>query len=297
MSRLNVAIHLFLQASTLRTTIAQDNLLAPLYIDNVEFLAASSNLANVSFPILQTALKSPNATNESFFTGYDWTKPFPGSAIDGHGAHLRVAFDIPIPDNILENATTAVSSLTFSIPNKMSGNDGAPTAMDPSWYICRHIFVTDKVNHTTVGKGGDSCGFLTSECKEDLKGNLTQGWMKTDDSTPCSGLALDPIPQSCIGSFGFARADVIAFDSSYMADAAQAKLLAVDEQNQNNWRIGTGYHDKGSQAAYDTANNRTFLLVNVWGYSEKLPQGNRKTPDATLSCLSTKTNATNPKDE
>ena len=71
-----------------------------------------------------------------------------------------------------------------------------------------------------------------------------------------------------------------------MADKVQSKLIAIDEQDQYNWRIGTGFHDKGDTAAYRAATNRTYLVVNVWGYSDKLRRESRRVPEATLTCIS-----------
>src|ERR1700753_2749497 len=94
-------------AVAVSTVRAQNDVFSPIYVNNIEFLVDSSNVVNISFPALQTALKKPNSTNETSFAGYDWTKPFPSSKIDGHGAHLRVAYDVPIPETVVQNSTTA----------------------------------------------------------------------------------------------------------------------------------------------------------------------------------------------
>jgi hypothetical protein len=77
-----------------------------------------------------------------------------------------------------------------------------------------------------------------------------------------------------------------------MSDKAQSKLMAVDEQNQYNWRMGTGFHDKGDKLAYELASNRTYLIADVWGYSSKLQKESRRTPEVTFTCLSAKAPAT-----
>jgi hypothetical protein len=179
--------------------------MSPIYLDNIEFLSDSGNLANISFPQLKSALATANSTNETTYDGFDWTKAFPGSKISGHKSHLRIAYNQAISTAQVDNSTTAVSSLTFSVPGSMLDN-GTPKAMDPTWTICRHIYVSSIAN-ATAGTG-DSCGFLAPQCVTDLKGTLTQGWMTTDNSTLCSGLTFDAIPASCVGTFGFARADV-----------------------------------------------------------------------------------------
>jgi hypothetical protein len=208
----------------------------------------------------------------------------------------------------VHNSTTTVASLSFSVPQAMMGKDGVPKAMDPSWYICRHIYGSSKIDPTVGATSDDSCSFIPPRCTADVRGNLTKGWMTTDDSTPCSGLGFDAIPESCWDSFGFVRAEVsgmytegdvvnftyicmIAYDSEVLADKSSFKAMAVDEQSQFNWRIGTGFHDKGDKGAYEIASNRTYLVVDVWGYSKKLSQGSRRVPEATLTCLSAKSNS------
>jgi hypothetical protein len=59
---------------------------APIFVDNIEFLSNASNIVGVSLPVLLTALKSPNSTNETpVIGGYDWTKPYAEAVkLSGH---------------------------------------------------------------------------------------------------------------------------------------------------------------------------------------------------------------------
>ncbi|KAJ5773845.1 hypothetical protein N7457_008741 [Penicillium paradoxum] len=182
--------------------------MSPIYIDNDEYFMNGSNIGSVAFSDIQAAFKSPNLTDEVTFSGYDWTKPFPGSAISGFKTHLRVAYDVPISGDVVEDATTALTSLTYSIPESMMQSDGTlPKPVDPSWYICRHIFVGTKPKISD--KIDSACDFLGSECITDLKSSLTKDWMNVTPEVPCSGLGFDPIPSSCRKIFGFARMDVL----------------------------------------------------------------------------------------
>lgn len=70
-----------------------------------------------------------------------------------------------------------------------------------------------------------------------------------------------------------------------MSDPLGAKLEFLDEQSQYNWRVGTGFHDPGDIEAHKMAANRTYLLVDVWGYSFSADKESRQTPEATLTCL------------
>jgi len=178
-----------------------------IYTDNQEYLADfGGNVNNISFPLLQQATLRPNATDNTTFTGYDWTAPYPGKAVAGHSVHLRTAYDIPLPDSVVWNASTTVTSLTFGVPDALMAKPGTPKAMDPSWYICRHIFVSALTNIT---KPDHACNFLGAQCKADLTTQLTGNWGVEDPSTMCAGLAFDSLPASCVNTFGIARMDVI----------------------------------------------------------------------------------------
>ncbi|KAJ5773846.1 hypothetical protein N7457_008742 [Penicillium paradoxum] len=70
-----------------------------------------------------------------------------------------------------------------------------------------------------------------------------------------------------------------------MSDDEIAKVDAVDVQHPWNWRMGTGYHSPGNTAPREAAAERTYLLVDVWGYSPSADEDTRQTPNATLTCL------------
>lgn len=135
------------------------------------------------------------------------TWPWPGGDIvDGHSVYLTVAPEVLTDPAVVVDATTVLSSLTFGIPHSMvSGGKALP--MDPSWYICRHVFITTKPETKKSADGGDGCGFLEQACLADLESILSNDWGKTDNNTMCAQLAFDPLPESCGSSFGYARQD------------------------------------------------------------------------------------------
>jgi len=200
--------------------IAQDpdgNPRAYIYTDAVEYQSDDSNLNNVSLPLMQIGLWHPNATANATMSGFDWTKPFPGAAISGHAAHLRVAYDVALPSDVVQNSTTTVTSLTFSVPDAMMAGAGTPAVMDPSWYICRYFYVSSNPNITSPVD--PMCGFLGSQCLADLRAAMTAGWGSLNDDYPgymCAGLSLEIIPESCSGTFGVARADITGKSSCYI---------------------------------------------------------------------------------
>ncbi|EAU29608.1 predicted protein [Aspergillus terreus NIH2624] len=257
---------------------------SPIYIDYGEFFMNSSNILAVPYGDVTAAFKAPVAVHSTAIDGFDWTQPYPGSHRDGHTAYLEVAQEMPLSASIVQNATTVLSSLTFGIPDSMSSG-GQPVAMDPSWYICRHVFISTKPEAKQAVDGGSSkCDFLSQACQADLKTSLTQDWGKAADGTMCAALGFDPIPASCQGSFGFARQDVMAFDAAFLADPALGPVQTSKEQQQYSWRIGTGYHDPGDARAYAMAANRTYLVATVWGYSQSAKSS--QVPGVSFACLS-----------
>lgn len=236
---------------------------SPVYIDYGEFFMNSSNVLAVPYQNVTAAFTTPVAVNSTAIDGFDWTQPYPGSRRDGHTVYLEIAQEMPLSASIVENSTTVLSSLTFGIPDSMRSG-GQPLAMDPSWYICRHVFISTKPEAKAAVDGGRRCDFLSQACRADLKTSLTQDWGTAADGTMCSALGFDPIPPSCQDAFGFARQDVMAFDAAFLADAALAPVQTSQEQQPYSWRIGTGYHDPGDARAYAAAANRTYLVATVW---------------------------------
>ena len=143
------------------TAGARSNDLAPIYLDNIEFTGNDSNLIEISYDALKKAVASPASVSAASADGFDWTKPYPGEKIAGHKMYLTVARDVPLPESIVENSTTTVTSLTFSIPDSMMAGSDTPAHMDPSWYICRSILVGVKSESQTAVENGKGCGFLS----------------------------------------------------------------------------------------------------------------------------------------
>ncbi|KAB8211039.1 hypothetical protein BDV34DRAFT_220209 [Aspergillus parasiticus] len=260
-----------------------DALTSPVYIDYNEFFINSSNILTVPYENVTAAFKTPVATHSTVIDGFDWTQAYPGSHRDGHMTYLEISQEMPLSSSIVENATTVLSSLTFGIPDSMSSG-GQPLPMDPSWYICRHVFISTKPEAKLAVDGGNKCDFLSQTCQADLKTSLTQDWGKAADGTMCSALGFDAIPPSCQDSFGFARQDVMAFDAAFLANTTLGPVQTNKEQQQYSWRIGTGYHDPGDARAYALAANRTYLVATVWGYSQS--EKHIQVPEVSFGCLS-----------
>ncbi|KAK2060412.1 hypothetical protein LY76DRAFT_509962 [Colletotrichum caudatum] len=255
-----------------------------IYFDNSPYLSNPSNVVEFSWPSLKAALTSPNRSDVASYTGFDWTLPYPGTPLSGFSTHLRIADDLNFPDSVTtENVRTNVASISYGVPPPLMNSDGFPKGMDSSWYICQHYFVstvpdpTKEVDH--------DCSFLPKQCQQDLKSSLVKKWgtFISETGAMCGANALELITPSCRDALGLVRADVLAWDSSNLADRTTSKTLVVDEVSQYSWMIGTGFSDPYNQTSYYAASNRTYLIATVFGHSADVD--NPAEPVAELACL------------
>ncbi|KAK2017154.1 hypothetical protein LZ32DRAFT_551605 [Colletotrichum eremochloae] len=255
-----------------------------IYFDNTPYLANASNVVEVSWPSLQAAFSSPNRSDLADYRGFDWTQPYPGTTLPGFSAHLRIADELAFPNSVTtENVRTNVAAISYGIPPSLMESDGFPKSMDSSWYICQHYYVstvpdpTEEVEH--------DCSFLPTQCQQDLKSSLVKNWgtFESETGAMCGANALELITPSCRDALGLVRADVLAWDASYLADRASSKTLVVDEVSQDSWMIGTGFSDPHNQTSYYAASNRTYVIATVFGHSADVD--NSTEPVAELACL------------
>lgn len=198
-----------------------------IYVDYFDLFPNSTNIIGVPYGDVSKSFATPVSSKSAKISGYDWTQPFPGSKTDGHGVYLTVGKEMPLSEEIVEDATTVLSSLTFGAPDSlMSG--GHPKAMDPSWYICRHVFISTSPQAKKAVDGGDNtCSFLSKDCAKDLATSLAKDWGAADDSTMCSAFIFDMIPDSCFDSFGKSRQDVMGKFSNSLKISLDTWLTRV----------------------------------------------------------------------
>ncbi|KAL6824505.1 hypothetical protein J3E69DRAFT_366971 [Trichoderma sp. SZMC 28015] len=257
----------------------------PVYLDNTEFFMNSSNVVNLSWPKVSEAFVKPLTSHVISFPGYDWTEPYPGSIIDsGHTMGLMISYDFVMDEITWNKSTTVLTGLTFNIPKSMKSN-GKALPMHSSWYICRHIFIS---TNAAIKKSGDenTCDELSLDCKNDLAAALTNNWGYKNGNSMCSQRIADPIPQSCVGTFGFSRQDILTINSTTLADPVLGPLQTNSNAQQYGWRIGTGYHHHLDPVARELAYNRTYLVATVWGFSRGTIPTTKRIPRVTWACMS-----------
>ncbi|KAH6714317.1 hypothetical protein BKA61DRAFT_481645, partial [Leptodontidium sp. MPI-SDFR-AT-0119] len=182
---------------------------SPYYLTDGQFFMNGSNIVTGDWTNFSAAFVNPVATHATPITGYDWTKTFPGSALSGHTVNLTIAHEMHISADVVEDSTTVLSSLTFGTPASIMADTAQPKAMDASWYVCRHVFISTDPAVKQKVDGGAGTSLLPAACQTDLKMSLTQDWGTLDATYMCGALAFDSIPASCVASFGFSRQDVM----------------------------------------------------------------------------------------
>lgn len=130
----------------------------------------------------------------------------------GFQTNLTVALDVSGTETQAQNATTALSSLTFGVPDNLwDAATGALKPMDKSWYACRHTYISVEAMPREGLYAGEGCGFLPDDCIKDLQSSMAKNWGQAADDTTsymCSGYTMDYIPKSCRGVVGLIREDV-----------------------------------------------------------------------------------------
>jgi hypothetical protein len=187
------------------TISAEQSFLTALTIsDNSESLAGKSAWEEYPSEPLRL-LRTPNISTTYNYKGYDWTEPYPGQEVNGHQIHFRVAYDVPIPETLGKNSSTAITSITYSVPDSMMAKDDEAKSIHPSWYICRTVWVSLHRNVPASLKKDGSCDYLPNECIATLQKRLVHDWMeqKTHSCSVPSGAAL---PESCMKDFGIGTA-------------------------------------------------------------------------------------------
>ncbi|GKT61943.1 hypothetical protein ColTof3_09282 [Colletotrichum tofieldiae] len=194
---------LFVNAET-----AQDT--SYIYLDNTPYVASVSNVVEFSWPTLRDAFKSQNRSDVASYSGFDWTKPYPGTPLSGFSAHLRIADELAFPSSVTtEDVKTNVASISYGAPPSLMDSDGFPAKMHSSWYICQHYYVstvpdpTQEVEH--------DCSFLPTQCQQDLKSSFVKKWgsFESETGSMCGGNALELITPSCRDALGLVTADVL----------------------------------------------------------------------------------------
>ncbi|KAH9203510.1 hypothetical protein DL95DRAFT_418984 [Leptodontidium sp. 2 PMI_412] len=130
---------------------------SPYYLTDGQFFMNGSNIISGNWNNISNTFLTPVATHSTPITGYDWTKPFLGSALSGYNVNLTISQEMHISEDIVEDATTVLSSLTFGTPESIMLDQAQPKPMDQSWFVCHHVFISTK---SEVKKAVDGANFL-----------------------------------------------------------------------------------------------------------------------------------------
>ena len=132
-------------------------------------LLEGASAGDVSDDVWGSIMKSPNATSNATFSGYDITKSFPSSAQDGWQLSIALKKELDDP-----NGDGELTGTTMSL---MAPDDSA-SKVDDSWRICLHVFTVNPASADTWGSGENpSCdGLVAKECVDDLQKNAVKNF-------------------------------------------------------------------------------------------------------------------------
>lgn len=116
---------------------------SPVHLDYTEFFMNSGNIEMFDYANVTKGFQNSICTNVSVYSAPDWTQPYPGTILNGFTARLNISSEIA-GNSSAENLSTVMASLTFGVPYSLLLSSGEPKAMDPSWSVCRHVFVSTK---------------------------------------------------------------------------------------------------------------------------------------------------------
>lgn len=107
----------------------------------------------------QSGPKQPNVTGNFPFSGFDLSRPFPGTTMDGWSFDVQVTADIPAKVYGSENSGFVTLSSIYITPP--SGNI---SSVDGSWELCAHYIGRAKA----AGDDGSCSKALSEDCVSGL---------------------------------------------------------------------------------------------------------------------------------
>ncbi|KAI9163311.1 hypothetical protein HJFPF1_04917 [Paramyrothecium foliicola] len=202
----------------------------------------------------EEAIAKPNATSRPHFVqGYDVSKIFPGTRVDGWKLTLSIIGNYPLrPDEYLSGA-----GLQFEAPLQLRNS-----SQDESWGGC---LVNYWIEHDVgADVAGDCRGILSDPCWDELRREVERG--------ACIGNTT--IPPSCADELSRSDHFLWAARGSTAGEFSASPLRRV-------------LHEPNDLEPYDTMTRRVFM--SIIGYTDNTRPGRSgpagRTAQGILSCL------------
>ncbi|KAI0902647.1 hypothetical protein F4823DRAFT_543252 [Ustulina deusta] len=218
-------------------------------------------------------LAHPNATGNNPITGFDVSKPWPSSQIDGWHLAVNVTSDIPDSQTMNPSNTTGKAftgtSIFLQAPENLRTAFSDENALDETtWKICVVVIPNAPQENVTATEDG-TCSIMSSQCVSDLQQGYADKFSRNQD---CYGTP-PTTPSSCGDAINTGNFTV----QQLPLDSISGKEVFVTASEP---------HDPGDEAVWNEAALKTWPVLTIWGWNARANASDDASPTVRLSCIS-----------
>ncbi|TRX93234.1 hypothetical protein FHL15_005813 [Xylaria flabelliformis] len=218
-------------------------------------------------------LAHPNTTGYNSVVGFDVSKPWPSTQVDGWHLSINVTGDIPDsqamnPSNATGKAFTG-TSIFLQAPEYLRATFSDQDTIDETtWKICV-IVIPNAPQENVTGAESSTCAILSSQCVSDLQQAYAERFPRNQDcyGTPPS------TPSSCGDTINTGNFNV----QQLPLDSISGKEVFVTASDP---------HDPNDERALSEAAQKTWPVLTIWGWNMRANASDDAAPTVQLSCIS-----------
>ncbi|KAJ2993090.1 hypothetical protein NUW58_g1948 [Xylaria curta] len=218
-------------------------------------------------------LANPNATGNNSIVGFDVSKRWPSTQIDGW--HLSINVTNNIQDSQAMNPSNATgkaftgTSIFLQAPESLRNTFSNESTLDETtWKICVVVIPNAREENVTTVEDG-TCTILSPQCVSDLQQAYAVKFPRNQD---CYGTP-PATPSSC-GD---------AIDTRHFA----AQQLPLDSiSGREVFVTASEPHEPDDEKFWDEAAQKTWPVLTIWGWNVRANAPNDAAPTVQLSCIS-----------
>ncbi|KAJ3563484.1 hypothetical protein NPX13_g8179 [Xylaria arbuscula] len=219
-------------------------------------------------------LAHPNATGSNSIAGFDISKPWPSTQIDGW--HLAINVTSDIPDSQTMNPSNGTGRTFTGTSIFLQGPESLQTALsdqttidETTWKICVIVIPNAPQENVTAAENG-TCAIMSSQCVADLEQGYVDKFSRNQD---CYGTP-PPTPSSCGDAIKTGDFNV----QQYPLASVNGKEVFVTASES---------HEPGDdEAAWNEAALKNWPVLTIWGWNTRANASDNASPTVRLSCIS-----------
>ncbi|KAI1110577.1 hypothetical protein F5Y14DRAFT_443898 [Nemania sp. NC0429] len=218
-------------------------------------------------------LAHPNATGNDAVVGYDVSKPWPSTQVDGWQLSINVTSDIPDSDAMnpsnASGKTFTGTSIFLQAPENLRTVFSDQDARDETtWKIC-FVLIPDAPQENATAAADKTCPIMSSQCVSDLEDAYTRKFARNQD---CYGTP-PATPSSCGDGINTGAFNV----QQLPLDSIGGREVFVTASDP---------HDPGDDTAWNAAIEKIWPVLTIWGWNTRANASDDTVPTAQLSCIS-----------